>query len=381
MKIPALARLGVLLLAAGHFAPSQAAVDCRTAAGQLALMSARVVIGTPENPSVLPPSSTQLPFRAVSELFRVAQDERTNLSCAQFVRAWVYVSKDAPSIDALANIAAGATSDTWTAKNVVAVQMTISRSGNVLNLGGAVGRGGFTVGQTLHYRIAKQVIKEGAVDPYVFSSRFTFVVPAPPVVVALPNLVPRPTSSSNQNRALFAPTGASFGVGSESFLRVPDRFCANILTAGTAGASYACGLNQQCRRFSMSVALGPVSYFSRNAGAAPAGLFSISLLRKEMVNGVPTNLVPVSSHGVKSLAVNTDSAPFSFNPGRTVTVHQFPDDNPGSCFTQCDPKLAGCTPAYQEMQYRVVVDGGNSAQGEVLESNESDDEANPMGSL
>jgi hypothetical protein len=62
-------------------------------------------------------------------------------------------------------------------------------------------------------------------------------------------------------------------------------------------------------------------------------------------------------------------------------VLQFPDDNPGSCFTQCDPKLAGCTPAYQELEYKVVVDGGNSAAGDIVESNESDDEGNPMGSL
>lgn len=381
MRIPALARLGVLLLAGCHTAPSYAAVDCRTAAGQLALMSARVVVGAPETPAILPPSATHLPFRAVSELFRAAQDEASNTSCVRFVRAWVYVSKDAASLDALPTIASRATSDTWTAPNVLAAQMTISRTGNVLNFTGAVGRSGVKVGGTLYYRIGKQVIKEGAIDPYVFSSRLSFIVPPPPVVVSLPNLVPRPTSASNTNRALFAPTGASFGTGASSFLRVPDRFCANILTAGTPGPTHNCNINTQCRSLSMSVALGPVTYFARNSGAAPAGLFSISLLRKELVNGVPTNLVHVSSHGVKGLAVNTDSSPFSFNPGRTVTVFQFPDDNPGSCFTQCDPKLPGCTPAYQEMEYKVQVDGGNSAQGDVLESNESDDEGNPMGSL
>ena len=64
-----------------------------------------------------------------------------------------------------------------------------------------------------------------------------------------------------------------------------------------------------------------------------------------------------------------------------MTVFQFPDDNPGMCFTQCDPNLAGCTPAYQELEYKVQVDGGNSVQGDVLESNEKDDEGSPMGSL
>ena len=243
----------------------------------------------------------------MSELFRVAQDETSNTSCVQFVRAWVYVSKDAASIDAVSRIAAAATSDTWTAPNVTAVRMTISRTGNVLNFSGAMSRSGTTVGQTQYFRIAKQVIKEGAVDPYVFSSRLSFVVPPPPVVQALPNLVPRPTLTSNQNRALFAPTGASFGTGTRSFLRVPDRFCANILTAGTPGPTHNCNINTQCRSLSMSVALSPVSYFSRNTGAAPAEFFQVSLLRKELVNGVPTNLVPVSSHGVKNLAVNTDS--------------------------------------------------------------------------
>jgi hypothetical protein len=382
MRVPVFARLGLLLLGACHLTPSYA-IDCRTAEGQLALMAARVVVGTPLNPSTLPLSSTRLPFSATSELFRVAADETSNTSCVQFLRARVYLSKDAAALDALNSIASSATSDTWTAPNVVVGTMTIRRSGNVLTLDGGIDRSAISVktGATLYFRIGKQIIKEGGIDPYVFSSRFSFALPAPPAVAALPNLVARPTSTSNQNRALFKPTGASFGVGAESFLRVPDRFCANILTAGTPGASYTCGTNQQCRRLSMSITLGPVNYFSRNIGAAPAGQFQIDLQRREMVNGVSTNLVTVSSHGVKSLAVNTDSAPFSFNPNRTATVLQFPDDNPGSCFVQCDPKLAGCTPAYQELEYKVRVDGGNSATGDVTESNEGDDEGNPMGSL
>jgi hypothetical protein len=137
MRTPALACLAVLLLAASPYARSQTAVYCKTETGQLALMAARVVVGAPQTPADLPPAA-QLPFRAVSELFRVAQSETTNTYCTPFVRAWVYVSKDAASIDAVSRIAAAATSDTWTAPNVIAVQMSIGRTGNVLNLSGAV---------------------------------------------------------------------------------------------------------------------------------------------------------------------------------------------------------------------------------------------------
>jgi hypothetical protein len=267
---------------------------------------------------------------------------------------------------------------------VTAGQLTIGRSGNVLTFNGAISRI-VPAGTTLYYRFGKQIVKEGAVDPFVFSTTYSFRVPAAPVAPVLPNLVPQPTLSSNTNRALFRPAGGSFGANGESFLRVPDRFCPNILASGTQDGTYPCGTNGTCRKLRMSVALTPVVYFARNAGQAAAdsssGTFQIVLQRSELVNGVPTKLTPVATGISKRVEPGANSPQFTFNPARTVTVYGFPDDNPGACFGRCEPNLPGCTLAYQELEYKVVVDGGNSSQGEVLESNEIDDEGSPMGSL
>lgn len=381
MRIAMFARC-VILLTASVFAQSAAALDCRTPEGQLALMTARVVVGAPQSPSDLP-AATNLPFRATSELFRVAQDETSNSTCARFLNARVYVSKSSSALSALPTIASNATSDTWTAPNVIAGTLSIGRSGNVLTFSGAISRSGISEGSLLYYRFGKQIIKEGGIDPYVFSSTYSFKVPKAPVAPALPNLIPQPTASSGINRPRFAVSGSSFGVDGETFLRVPDLFCANILAGGTTLGTYRCGTGGTCRKMSMRVALPPVVYFARNTGQAAAdsssGTFEMVLQRREMVNGVSNKLTNVASGLSKRLEPGTDAPRYSFNPGRSVTVYAFPDDNPGSCFDRCDPNQAGCVVPYQELEYRVLVDGGNASQGEVLESNESDDEGDPMG--
>lgn len=383
MRLALFARCMILLSAVTLAGPAGAAVDCRTESGQLALMMARVIVGEPQSPADLPPA-TNLPFRATSELFRTAQDETSNQTCMRYMKAWLYVSSSSLALDGLPTTAANATSDLWTIpKNVVAISLSITRAGNVLTLSGAMSRGSISTGTALYYRFAKQVIKEGGVDPYVWSSRFVFKVPAAPVAPALPNLIPQPTASSNINRPRFAVSGSSFGVDGESFLRVPDLFCANILTGGTTLGTYRCGTSGTCRKMNMSTALPPVVYFARNVGQAAAdsssGTFEMILQRREMVNGVSNKLTNVSSGLSKRLEPGTDAPRYTFNPGRSVTVYAFPDDNPGSCFARCEPNLAGCTVPYQELEYRVLVDGGNASQGEVLESNESDDEGDPMG--
>ena len=380
---PMMIARSLILLTASLIAQPALSVDCSTAQGQFALMSARVLVGEPQDPSDLPPS-TSLPFRATSELFLRAQDETSNQNCMRFLKAWLYVSASSSAIDSLSTIAANATSDLWLLpRGVFAVPVTITRSGNVLTFNAVMSRGSIATGTLLHYRFAKQIIKEGAVDPYVWSSRFGFKVPAAPVAPALPNLIPQPTRSSNVNRPRFAVSGSSFGVDGETFLRVPDLFCANILTNGTTRGTYRCGTSGTCRKMSMSVALPPVVYFARNIGQAAAdtssGLFEVKLQRSEMVNGVSNKLTTVSSGLSKRVEPGANSPQFSFNPGRSVTVYAFPDDNPGSCFDRCDPNQGGCVVPYQELEYKVLVDGGNATQGEVLESNEADDEGDPMG--
>jgi len=370
------------LVAAG---PAAAVIDCRTPEGQLALMAARVVVGNPQSPANLPISSTSLPFRATSELFRVAQDETTNSGCSKFVQPWIWVSKSSDSLSILPTIASRATSDTWSVKNTLATKMPFSRSGNVLTLSGSFSRGSFfPAGSTMYYRIGKQIVKEGAVDPYVFSPVFSFVVPAPPVVKPLPNLIPQPTLSMNRNRPLFRPAGGSYGAAGESFLAVPSQFCASMSASTAQSSNYQCAVGT-CRKLRQdNIPLPPVNYWVRNIGQAAAedptdGLFEVSLQRREMVRGVNNQLTTVHTGLNKRVEPGADGPIHTFKTDRTVTLFQFPDDNPGSCFSQCLPDLPGCTLAYQEVEYRVLADGGNASQGSVLESNETDDEGNPMG--
>ncbi|MBL0096790.1 MAG: hypothetical protein IPP46_10080 [Bacteroidetes bacterium] len=130
-----------------------------------------------------------------------------------------------------------------------------------------------------------------------------------------------------------------------------------------------------------SVPLGPVVYAARNGGDTTSGTFTVTLHRKDKVGSNATSvLTQVASSQVPALAVNAQSANFSFNPNKTVDIYTFPDDNPGSCFVRCDPNQGGCVVPYQEEEYMVKVDGGNNVLngGTVQEKSETNNEGNPM---
>lgn len=368
----------------------KAQADCNTAAGVLALMSAKVVVGTPQSPADLPPLVNSLLFKANSEVFRVTQNETSNTSCLPKITFILYTSTSSTALSGLPALATANASFT-PSSSIKTSTMTSTRTGNTIAIQGSRVRADYpkpTKGlHQVFYRIAKRIRNCSTCsgqDPFVWSSVYSFIVPAapapppPPPVVKAPDLIPQPTSASNRNRSLFKPIGASYGAGSESFLKIPDEFCLNTVTQGTFVKKYPCG-SDSCLEYQQSFALTPVIYAAKNSGDSVSGSFSVSLFRKDQTLSSSSSLTAVSTNTVNSLGINVESTIFSFNPNKTVTVFAFPTDNPGSCFVRCDPNTAGCTPPYQELEYKVKVDGGNSAStGTVSEKSETNNEGNPM---
>jgi hypothetical protein len=141
------------------------------------------------------------------------------------------------------------------------------------------------------------------------------------------------------------------------------------------------GSFRECRELRHSVPLGPVVYAARNSGDTASGAFTVTLHRKDKVGSNSSSaLTQVASSNVTGLAVNAQSANFSFNPNRTVEIHIFPEANPGLCYVRCDPNQGSCVVPYQEEEYKVKVDGGNNVanDGAVREKSETNNEANPM---
>lgn len=360
-----------------------AQANCNTANGVLALMVAKVVVGTPRTPATEPPSAT-LPFIITSELFKVPQNESSNSTCFQSVTFQIYTASSSSALSSLPNLATSNPSFTLPS-GVSRSTMTKTRVGNVITATVNLSRTGVTAGSTRFFRIAKRITNCSScsgVDPTVFSSTFSFVVPAapaPPVVAKLPDLLPRPTANSNVNRPLFRPAGGSFGANNITYLQIPNEFCQG-LPAGTQVSTFPCGTNT-CRELRHSVPLGPVIYAARNSGDTASGAFTVTLHRKDKVgSNSSSTLTQVASSNVAGLAVNAQSANFSFNPNRTVEIHTFPEANPGLCFVRCDPNQGGCVVPYQEEEYKVKVDGGNNVlnNGAVREKSESNNEGNPM---
>jgi len=364
----------------------QAQADCNTAAGVLALMVAKVVVGVPQDATTLP-NATFLEFRITSELFKIAQNESSNSTCFTKVKYLLYTSRSSTALNGLPSLAT-ANANFTPASTIKSSTMSKTRAGNVITANSTRLRTDYPApikgNNVVYYRFAKRITNCttcSGQDPYVFSSVYSFIVPAPPpapVVAKKADLITQPTANSNRNRPLFKPTSGSYGEGTESFLRIPDEFCVNTLTQGSLVKNYTCG-TQTCREFRQAITLSPIIYAAKNSGDTAAGSFSVSLFRKDQTLSTSTSLTAVSTNVVNSLGVNTESTIFSFNPNKTVDVYVFPEANPGMCFVRCDPNTAGCTPPYQEIEFKVKVDGGNSAtNGTVSEKSETNNEGNPM---
>lgn len=373
-------------------------VDCSTPEGQLALMFGSVLTGPPFNPLSYP-HDPNLVYSGSGTVFKEPVEEESIKPCMEFLEYRLFTSLDPSRLQQLPALAQR--DDNWTPpRGVSGAPVSIRRGGNRLDLRAQQSRSLYPEGN-VSFRFGRRIKKEGGVDPWMWSEIFNFDVPV------LPNLLPVPSAASGRNRPLFAVSGGSFGIEGESFLRVPEQFCAAVVNDKFRLADYPCSFagakgdtgskdskesdpnakegedepkGPQCRRFSMTAELGPVVFGVTNRGQAVASGFPVQLLRQEVISGNPTRLEAVANQTVQTLNPGAEQV-FTFDPRRAVTVFVFEDENPGLCFAQCDPRLPGCTLEYQELAYVVRVDGGNNATGggSVLETNERDNEGNPMG--
>lgn len=183
---------------------AQAQADCSTPAGQLALMVAKVVVGDPVDVDTTHSSSLTITF--ASELFKIPQNATSNSSCDALVSLAIYSSTTSSKLSGLPNLAA--TNDSFIIPlGVVKTACSKTRSGNTLNCGATLARtSGVVQGATVFYRVGKRITKEGDIDPYVWSSTFSFVVTAPPNQP--------PTANAGADKTITLPTNTTTITGS-----------------------------------------------------------------------------------------------------------------------------------------------------------------------
>jgi len=180
------------ILLAGVMGRAAAQVDCDSERGVLALMTARVVVGSVLTLVELP-TEPGLPFQFTSELFRARQDSATHVRCLPKVSFQVYVSRQAELLGRLPDLAA-ANPDFTPPKGVSRAAMrttyynpndrmqrsTYTPGTNAFYVHGGPARNPFTAGSTVHYRFAKRITRCSTCrspDPMVFSETYSLSIP------------------------------------------------------------------------------------------------------------------------------------------------------------------------------------------------------------
>jgi len=152
---------------------AQAAVDCSTAQGQLALMLAKVVVGNPVDSDDIP--SFTLPVIFASELFKVPQDVASNNTCNTHVSFAVYSSTTQSSLSGLPNLAT-TNADFTLPQGVRKRNCAKTRSGNTFICNATLSKVGLSQGTRVFYRVAKRIKKDDGIDPTVWSNIYSFVI-------------------------------------------------------------------------------------------------------------------------------------------------------------------------------------------------------------
>lgn len=237
---------------------------------------------------------------------------------------------------------------------------------------------GLPDGTTIHFR-AYATSTAGT----AYGTDMTFTTPNSP-----PDLQPRPRSSDAENRVLFQKSGGTVIAGTENRQQVPASIC-NALTLGSPVATRTFPYNtgpvncgQNCRELQYAVTLPPVIYKATNTGHSNAGAFNVTLHRQLSINGQDGPMVEVASKQVTGLNAGATSSVFSYQPPELVNIFTYPDSYSAASdvkkYCTTDRTSSGSI-KFAEKAYVVKVDGGNSANsGQVIESNESNNEVDPM---
>lgn len=137
-------------------------------------------------------------FSVTSELFRVPQNETSNLSCVSAVSFYVYTATTSAALSSLPTLAR--TNADFTVPSGVTRGLQypgLYRTGNTLTCSIRVARTNLTgVGSTMFYRIAKRIDNPNGVDGTVFTATTSFVVP--PTVYVPPSSAPTVNAGVDQ---------------------------------------------------------------------------------------------------------------------------------------------------------------------------------------
>jgi hypothetical protein len=247
------------------------------------------------------------------------------------------------------------------------------------------GCGGAATGETADQEAVNAVFDEElTLQPSGLPRVPVRIAPLPVLVEALkrPNLTAAPRHTGHENRSLFEASGGFWGYAmydshgsyqTFTFVGIPNEFCGDIETNPQAVVKYYPpydGAAANHRQFSMTVALGPIRYSARNGPDKASPGFAVELFQDGYA---------VDQHAVASLGVGQETNEFSYDPQRNVTVFRFPDDNYNLCFQLYHSNVPGAVIEPEEEPYKVKVDGGNhSSASVVLESNEGDNERDPL---
>ncbi len=220
---------------------------CGTPEGQLSMMLANVVIGTPAAPTVSATNAQTFTF--TSDLFKVAQSAATNTSCENAVTIEVFVATTAAALGNLDNLAANDGTDAFaTPVGLTRKSITKTRSGNTFTCQFTVLRSDLTTGAHF-YRVSKRIAKEGGEDPFVFSPSFTFTV-----------VNKSPTASAGTDRTVTLPTTTTTltGTGADDrgavgFAWTQVTGAAATITSPTAATTTITGLALGTRTFRLRV--------------------------------------------------------------------------------------------------------------------------------
>lgn len=379
-----MAAVGVLLFAGASWADKAAAVAakdakfCQSSAGILALLAGGAATGQPRFPAPAPTDGSTV-FNWEARVTPARLDPASRLrTCAEKLEGRIYVALNRADLAGLPALAQR--NDVFSPPTGVFVEVaraTVREATNDVQYRATLNaRAGLPAGSVAFYRVARKVnlkTPDSNQFPYVFGETFEFrIAPAavpPPQAAAQANLVP--DLHTEQNRKVFKSIGGTYVEDDASFLAIDESFCLSVLKNGTAVGSHG--------GKKLTINLGDITYSARNPGGANAGTFVVELFRRDVINGVRSNLVSVKRNTVNSLNAGQGADTFTFQPNKQVTVHVFPESNPGLCFAKCETP-GGCNPPYFEEEYEVRVDGGNGAAGggQVAESRENDNSGNPM---
>lgn len=307
---------------------AEAAVDCNSALGLLALVAAPVVVTSSDVDNTL---NTSLVVDVQTQMFRVAQNPLP-AACVNRVSMRLFYARSAAELETNRTRALNgqATPNTATFGTLNAAFIGNGASSNLRNYRATVPRNFAAQGQMVYYRWVKIIDNRDAVAQDlplipVFGAQQTFVATAPPAPPppppVLPNLVPEFVGTPIPYRT----SGASIGNQTETYIRVDDSFCA---LQGAARLSEE-AVNKPMLGDGIRAIVQPPAIAWRIRNASTTAVPAATVVTNDVINQMGST--PNASRQINGLGANAVVNMPAF-PRAAVEVWQFPASGGSGCF-------------------------------------------------